>query len=96
MILNMVRKSRHELGKSARDELRVLESIRRVRAQDYATGGLWADHGIWSVAVPLPPASNGLVLVVGVSALDQPIEKSSEIAAMIRAKIALHVGAVNR
>jgi DNA-binding IclR family transcriptional regulator len=90
LVLGVMRRSRRDLGRQAREEGRTLESIRRVRRQGYAYGGLMAEDGVWSVAVPLPPAPNGVVLVLAVSAQNQAFEeKAAEIAAMIRSKIAL-------
>lgn len=86
--LRIIRQSRRELGRLARDEAGVLESLRRVRRQGYAFGGLLAGDGISSVAVPLPPAANGVVLVIAVSAPGTWIEaRAAELADLIRGQI---------
>lgn len=93
LALRIIRQSRRELGRLARDEAGVLESLRRVRSQGYAFGGLLAEEGVSSVAVPLPPAANGVVLVIAVSAPGTWIEaRAAELADLIRAQIRACLG----
>jgi DNA-binding IclR family transcriptional regulator len=93
-IRRLVQKCRRELGPRADDVDGVLESIRRVRKQGYAFGGLMVDDGWWSVAVPLPPAANGLVLVLVVVNAAPVIETNAAgIAAAMKRCIELHLGA---
>jgi DNA-binding IclR family transcriptional regulator len=94
VVLALMHKSRRQLGRQARDESRVLESVHRVRRQGYAFGGLLAEDGVSSVAVPLPPDAHGLVLVLAVSAPDAAIEdRAADIAQQIRAQFAAVLGA---
>lgn len=92
-ILKTIQKCRRDLGKRASDIDGIMESIRRVRRQGYAFGGLMADDGVWSVAVALPPTANGTVLVLAVAGPERVIDgKKAEIAALIREQIRIHLG----
>jgi DNA-binding IclR family transcriptional regulator len=92
-ILRLSQKCRRDLGRQANDIDGILERIHRVREQGYAFGGMMADDGIWSVAVPLPPTANGIILVLVVSGPAETIdEKKADIAALMKKKIRRFLG----
>jgi DNA-binding IclR family transcriptional regulator len=93
VVRGLMRRSRRDLGRRSHDPAGVLQSVRRVRQQGYAFGGLLADDGMWSVATALPPDPHGLVLVLAVSAPDAAIEeRAADIACRMRAQICVHLG----
>lgn len=93
-VRRLIHKCRRELGARADDVEGLLESVRRVRKQGYAFGGLMAEDGLWSVAVPLPPAANGLVLVLVVAGPACAIENSeARLAALMKSSIERYLGA---
>jgi DNA-binding IclR family transcriptional regulator len=92
-VLRLSQKCRRDLGRQANDIDGILERIHRVREQGYAFGGLMADDGIWSVAVPLPPAANKTILVLVVYGPAEMIDaKTAEIAELMKKKIRRFLG----
>jgi DNA-binding IclR family transcriptional regulator len=61
-----IRLCRRELGREADNTAKIFERVRRVKEQGYAFGGLTEDDLVRTIAVPLPPCPNGIVLVVGI------------------------------
>jgi DNA-binding IclR family transcriptional regulator len=93
VVLKVFQRSRRELGKLARNEAQVLETLRRVRRQGYAYSGALLEGGSWSVAAPLPPAANGVVLVLGVSiGSEENEQEAAHLGAVINRCIDLHLG----
>ncbi len=83
-----IRLCRRELGTEANDIDAILERIERIRKQGYSFGGISADDGIRALAVPLPPARNGVVLVIGTSGVKAEMEAHREdIFRIVREKI---------
>jgi DNA-binding IclR family transcriptional regulator len=61
-----ISRCRRELGRLAKNPSLIFEAVRRVRERGLAVGGLIA-HGRCGTAIALPPARNGIVLVLSVS-----------------------------
>jgi DNA-binding IclR family transcriptional regulator len=74
-VRKLIHRCRRELGSARIDAEPILESVRQIRQQGYAFGGLMAEQGMLSIAVPLPPAPNGLVLVLAATGPTERIER---------------------
>ncbi len=59
-----IRLCRRELGERAKETGKLLDAVRRVRAQGHAFGGVTDDGRNRTLAVALPPCRNGIVLVI--------------------------------
>lgn len=68
VISSIIMRCRRELEDVKRDTTRIFEAIRRVRSDGYAIGGLTIADGMCGIGVALPPARNGTVLVLSVTA----------------------------
>jgi DNA-binding IclR family transcriptional regulator len=64
-VMSSVRLCSRELGRRADDVAQILERVRGVAEAGYAYGGANADGSVRGLAVPLPPARSGVVLVIG-------------------------------
>jgi DNA-binding IclR family transcriptional regulator len=92
-VRKLIHRCRRELGSARIDAEPILESVRQIRQQGYAFGGLMAEQGMLSIAVPLPPAPNGLVLVLAATGPTERIERRERAIVLgIQRVIARHLG----
>lgn len=88
-VLATARLCRRALGGQAGDTAQILELVERIREQGYAFGGLSADDSSRAIALPLPPARDGQVLVISVSGPAAEIQQERDAAiATLKAAIA--------
>jgi DNA-binding IclR family transcriptional regulator len=87
-----IRLCRRELGREADNPAKIFERIRRVKEQGYAFGGLTEDDMVRTIAVPLPPCPNGIVLVVGtVGAASEFETQRQDIVKLLKDTIRTHL-----
>ena len=78
-----------EIGPAGRDTARVLASIERVRQEGYALGGLTMEGERCGIGIALPPAANGVVLVLSITGqLSELKSHATEFVALVREKVA--------
>jgi DNA-binding IclR family transcriptional regulator len=93
MVLSTARLCRRALGEQADDSERILEFVRRVRAQGHAFGGVTPDEATRAVAVAFPPGRDGTVQIMAVSApAEEMDERRDEIARVMRDEVSRHLG----
>jgi DNA-binding IclR family transcriptional regulator len=87
-IRNAMQLCRRELKSQEHQAGTMFERIRQIKQQGYAFGGLCIDDSVSSLAVPLPPCRDGIVLVIAVSGPSQQMrERRDEIVALLRSTI---------
>lgn len=92
-VRKLIHRCRRELGPGRIDAEPLLQSLRQIRQQGYAFGGLMAEQGTLSIAVPLPPTPNGLVLVLAATGTTEWMERRERaIVLSIRRIVARHLG----
>jgi IclR family transcriptional regulator, pca regulon regulatory protein len=96
-IRSAIRTCRRELGKRNVDNPRqIITAIQRVREQGHAYGGLSGDDCVRTVAIPLPPCPNGIVLVLAVSGPSSDIRKRRvEIVNLLKDNVRTHLELAN-
>jgi DNA-binding IclR family transcriptional regulator len=65
-IRELIRRYSKQLGGHI-SAVEVIDAISRARRRGYAFGGLSADDRVWSLAMPLPPSSSGMTLVLSIT-----------------------------
>jgi DNA-binding IclR family transcriptional regulator len=90
-VQRLMRTCHRDLGAAGDDIQGVLQGLHRIREQGYAFGGLMADQGVLSIAVPLPPAPIGVVMVLIVSGAAGLIEGREEQIARIMLDCIEHI-----
>lgn len=84
---------RRELGKEKNKAAQIIERLRQFREQGYAFGGISLDDNVRGFAVPLPPAANGIVLVLALLGRTRDMEaRREEMARVSKALIQQHLG----
>ena len=79
---------RRQLGDQANDSAAVFQLVQRTREQGFAVGGVCPDNMTGGIAVALPKARNGLVLVLSVADLVAELtKKQTELAGLLKRKI---------
>jgi DNA-binding IclR family transcriptional regulator len=87
-----IRLCRRYLGSQANDAEFIMERLRRIREQGYAYGGISSDDGCRTLALPLPPTSNGIVLVMSLFGETEMMdEHREEMAAQAKELIRQHL-----
>jgi DNA-binding IclR family transcriptional regulator len=77
-VLSAIRLCSRELGRKADDVAQILQRVRGVAEEGYAFGGTNADGSVRGLAVPLPPARSGVVLVIGACGPSAEMERRRE------------------
>lgn len=87
-IATAIARCRRELEDLERDRTRIFKAIERVRSDGYAIGGLTIEDGLCGIGVALPPAKNGIVLVLSVTApVAELKERQKEMVATVKTRI---------
>lgn len=87
-----IERCRRELEDVKRDTQRILAAIERVRREGYAIGGLTIENGLCGIGVALPPARNGVILVVSVTApVAELKERQGEFMSVIKQRMNEHL-----
>lgn len=92
-VRSAIKSCRRELGRKNVDNPRqITNAIRRVRDQGHAYGGLSGDDCVRTVAIPLPPCPNGIVLVLAVTGPSSDIRcRRVEIVRVLKDNIRIHI-----
>jgi DNA-binding IclR family transcriptional regulator len=93
-VRNAIHLCRRELGKESKDVDAILARVHRIKAQGYAFGGMSLDDRIRGFSFALPPASNGIVLVIAmVGTVREMEERREEMAQVSKELIGQYLGA---
>jgi IclR family KDG regulon transcriptional repressor len=82
-IRTMMRLCRRELGNTPVDQQALIAHIRELSAQGYAYGGISKEDDHRALAVPLPPARDGVVLVLSMYGERTEMEERREALAQL-------------
>jgi DNA-binding IclR family transcriptional regulator len=87
-VRNAIQLCRRELKSQKQHVGTMFERLGQIKEQGYAFGGLCIDDSVSSLAVPLPPCRDGIVLVIAVSGPSQQMrDRKDDIVALLQREI---------